>query len=123
MTAAKRKGPPAGGQVGPGEDAIVNYPTAQGFGAIRHLTHAHPAESGSQGRMVDAHRLVESFTEGNGFVYGQPKVLQDRGSGSGVTWNCATDTDIANRQRDCDIKWGGGLDTAETVTDSVLVTK
>ena len=68
------------------------------------------------------HRLVESFTEGNGFVHGQPRGLRDRGSGPGVTWHCATDTNIANRKRNCDTRWHGGSDAIEPVTDSTLMT-
>ena len=77
---------------------------------------------GYKGRIVDAHRLTESFTEGNGFVRGQPKGLRDRGDGSGVTWNCATDTDISNRKANCDDRWKGGSEEIEPLTDSTLIT-
>ena len=87
------------------------------------LTIAEPASGwGPKGKVVDVHRLTESFTEGDGFVYGLRRSLQDRGTGSGVTWNCSTDTDITNRRADCDTRWSGGADAIEPVTDSIVIT-
>ena len=64
---------------------------------------------GNQGRVVEAHRLLEHWTEGNGrndlMVGGGPGT---RGSGEGVTWRCASDADISNHRADCEIKWNGG---------------
>lgn len=43
------------------------------------LSLAEPATNwGNRGRMLDVHRLTELFTEGNGFLHGQPRILQDR---------------------------------------------
>jgi hypothetical protein len=78
-----------------------------------------PGNWGSNGRTVDAHRLLESWTEGNGKAFGLPNSEQTRGSGSGVTWVCAIDIAIENQQADCDLKWNGGNFEA-MVTDSVL---
>ena len=53
------------------------------------------------GDLIAAYRLndgFESWAEGNGFNF-PTKVF--RGTGSGATWNCAIDTNIANEARDC----------------------
>ena len=55
---------------------------------------------------VDAHPLLTDFVEGNGAVTGVP--APNRGSGSGVTWKCAVDTNIANTVRNCGTVWNGG---------------
>jgi len=54
---------------------------------------------GSSGRTVDAHRLTSDWAEGNGFVDGNSP--PNRGSGSGATWNCASDGDISDQGKDC----------------------
>lgn len=41
----------------------------------------------------------ESWVEGNGNNYPTPK--NPKGSGPGVTWNCATDNNVANEKPDC----------------------
>lgn len=72
---------------------------------------------GSTGRLVDAHRLLADWTEGNGHTVGdQPNF---RGTGEGVTWNCAKDSDIANQNDDCTSPWNGGIIAAATAA-SVL---
>ena len=87
------------------------------------LTLARPTNKWRISReMVDVHRLLESFVEGNGSVWGQPSELRERGTGAGVTWNCVRDENIANRIPDCDDQWNGGSDAADTVTDSVEIT-
>ena len=48
-----------------------------------------------------------------------PRLLN--GSGPGVTWQCATDSEIANRKTDCDTRWKGGNFTTDS-SDSVLHT-
>ena len=37
-----------------------------------------------------------------------PGAQSTRGSGPGVTWNCAADAEIANQATDCDPRWNGG---------------
>jgi hypothetical protein len=59
-------------------------------------------------RTVDAHPLTADFAEGNGRAAGLPLSQATRGSGAGVTWNCATDAEIANQRTDCDSRWNGG---------------
>lgn len=64
------------------------------------------------GRIITSHRILTEWVEGNGYnsgVKGKP----DKGSGQGVTWNCAIDQDIANNKPDNDILWNGG-DFAES---------
>jgi len=56
---------------------------------------------GGAGNLIKAYRLNDGFedwAEGNGFNF--PTVVY-RGDGNGVTWNCATDTDISNVAADC----------------------
>ena len=77
------------------------------------LTIAENADNwGSTGRLVDAHRLLADWTEGNGHTVGdQPNF---RGTGEGVTWNCAKDSNIANMNDDCLSQWNGGVFAAAT---------
>jgi hypothetical protein len=63
---------------------------------------------GPAGRLVDAHRLLADWTEGNG---SQPTF---RGTGEGVTWNCAKDSNITNQNDDCTSQWNGGTFAAAT---------
>jgi hypothetical protein len=62
----------------------------------------------SNDRTVEAHPLAVDFAEGNGQNAGVPSSQSTRGSGPGVTWNCAEDAEIANQQTDCDPEWDGG---------------
>ena len=59
-------------------------------------------------RTVAAHPLLVDFTEGNGKNAGVPGAEATRGNGSGVTWACATDSQIANQRPDCSARWDGG---------------
>lgn len=74
-----------------------------------------------KGRAIGAHMLLQDWNEGNGTNAVSPKASQsesengeesdearNRGSGAGVTWNCANDTNISNRKPDCSKKWKGG---------------
>ena len=87
--------------VGFDQDAI------DGFGnvsiATLVLTIAENADNWGQNndRTVDAHPLAVDFAEGNGQNAGVPAAQSTRGSGPGVTWNCAVDAEIANQQTDC----------------------
>jgi len=49
---------------------------------------------GNDGRTVDARRLLQDWTEGNG-------TENNRGTGQGMTWNCAKDSNIANLVKNC----------------------
>jgi hypothetical protein len=70
-------------------------------------------------RTVAAHPLAVDFAEGDGQNAGVPSPQSTRGSGPGVTWNCAEDAEIANQQIDCDPEWDGGNFGAATA-DPVL---
>jgi hypothetical protein len=59
-------------------------------------------------RTVDAHPLGADFAEGNGKEAGVPPAQATRGSGPGVTWNCAADAEIGNARTDCSPRWNGG---------------
>jgi hypothetical protein len=62
----------------------------------------------NNGRTVDVHQLLTGFMEGNGKSAGLPDSEMTRGSGSGVTWDCAADANIANQKPDCSTRWRGG---------------
>ena len=69
----------------------------------------------ASGRLVDAHRLLVDWTEGNGrndvMVGGGPGF---RGTGEGITWNCGKDLNIANQSANCSALWNGGNYAAAT---------
>ncbi len=82
------------------------------------------ANWGSTGRTVDIHRLLTDWAEGNGMA-------NDRGMGSGATWNCAVDSNIQNQSRNCigSTEWEMRQPNNPSVhpwfaeaTDSILVT-
>jgi len=52
------------------------------------------------GESIEIHKLTTSWTEGNGFN-------ATRGTGAGVTWNCASDSNITNTVANCNPKWSG----------------
>ena len=65
--------------------------------------------------------MKNDWTEGNG------KYTLDRfrGTGAGVTWNCPTDTNIANDNRDCSTRWTGGnfvstVSVKKTITNGLV---
>ena len=66
------------------------------------------------GESIEAHKLTTGWTEGNGFN-------ATKGTGSGATWSCATDTHIANSLPNCNIKWNGGSFVASP-TSTIPVT-
>ncbi|MEW6126789.1 MAG: SBBP repeat-containing protein [Acidobacteriota bacterium] len=77
---------------------------------------------GANGRLVDAHRLLVEWAEGNGrndvMAGGGTSV---RGSGEGVTWNCAEDTDIHNHNDDCASPWNGGTYAPATASANLHI--
>ena len=75
---------------------------------------------GSGGQLIQVRQLLENFDEGNGKRYGVPKSERLAGDGRGVTWNCSSDTNIANRRRNCDVPWLGGNLVAGPVTAEVM---
>ncbi len=82
-------------------------------------SNAPPTNWGPAGHLVDAHRLIVDWVEGNGKNSEIPPSESYRGDGAGVTWNCPIDTEIADQDADCNPTWNGG-DYDPTVTDSVL---
>lgn len=94
------------------------------------LTITHNANNwGPSGRTISVYRLTSPWEEGNGFVdQGSPP---NRGAGSGATWECAVDANIANQARDCSgsTQWEMGKPNqpglhpwVEPATASVLIT-
>ena len=81
---------------------------------------------GPNGRTIDVHRLLADWTEGNGFndkpesmPLSQFNAIKTRGDGLGVTWKCATDTEINNQQTNCSPQWNGAtfnLTPTNTIT-------
>ncbi len=80
-----------------------------------------PARWSRHGRPVHVHRLLKDWVEGNGKALGLPNPEKTHGTGEGVTWNCAIDTNIANHRADCHPKWRGGTFEA-TSSDQVVHT-
>lgn len=75
---------------------------------------------GSTGRLVDAHSLLEQWTEGNGHDEVMvPGVSSFRGRGEGVTWHCAHDANISNQRPDCASPWNGGRFAATTAAGAL----
>jgi hypothetical protein len=62
------------------------------------------SNSWGSGRTIELHLLRTGWTEGNGTY----TLNGFRGTGAGVTWNCPTDTNIANNDRNCSSRWSGG---------------
>lgn len=84
------------------------------------LNIAENSNNWGSGRAVDAHRLLADWTEGNGrndvMVGGGPGF---RGTGEGVTWKCAKDTNINNQNDDCTAPWNGGTFAAATAASNL----
>ncbi|MEW6127588.1 MAG: FG-GAP-like repeat-containing protein [Acidobacteriota bacterium] len=72
---------------------------------------------GTTGRLVDAHRLLADWTEGNGrndVMVGGGQGF--RGTGEGATWKCAKDSNINNQNDDCVSPWNGGSFASATAS-------
>ena len=97
---------------------MSGIPTAGLQSASLKLSIAENSDNwGTTGRLVDVHRLLADWTEGNGHTIGsQPNF---RGTGEGVTWKCAKDSNIANQNDDCTSPWNGGT-FATATAPSVL---
>jgi len=72
---------------------------------------------GSDGQAIVVHNVTDSWVEGNGWNFGN----NIKGTGSGVTWNCAIDTNIKNNKANCNPKWNGG-NFGVFATDTVIIT-
>jgi cysteine-rich repeat protein len=73
---------------------------------------------GLSGTPVNAYALLEDFTEGDGHQLLDP--TPSRGTLSGVTSLCATDTAIDNDVPDCVTPWNGGLIAASPTSTLVV---
>lgn len=72
------------------------------------LTIYELAQTWGEGRWVAAYFVLRPWIEGNGRFnkfLDQPSM---KGTGQGVTWYCAVDTNISNDSRDCLNSWNGG---------------
>ncbi|MGY5146838.1 MAG: DNRLRE domain-containing protein [Candidatus Nitrosopumilus sp. bin_7KS] len=86
---------------------------------------------GKEGRDITLHRVLATWTEGNGFntkpgnlKNSDIKDFKYRGDGDGVTSNCSVDTNIDNGKADCENKWKhGSIDVVETPTDYMTIFK
>ena len=85
------------------------------------LTLAETASGwGLDGRHVSVQRLAVPFAEGDGRWLDLPSNVRDRGNGPGVTWNCATDSEIGNGAANCTTQWNGGAAAAGAVSATAL---
>lgn len=76
---------------------------------------------GTTGRTIDVHRLISDWVEGDGLE------TNYRGTGSGATWECAIDSNIANQSKNCSgtTEWEMGNGTKPwilTATDTETIT-
>lgn len=79
------------------ENAIGN---SQDYTAILRFTISDNGNNwGTIGRTISLHRLTSSWSEGNGFIFGNNPTF--RGTGLGATWKCASDSNISNQNDDC----------------------
>jgi YVTN family beta-propeller protein len=83
----------------------------------------------NEGRTLDAYRVSEAWSEGNGanlrpsnLSHAQFSPFENRGTGLGATWGCAADSDIHNQLTDCAFPWNGGA-YAAAPADSVTIFK
>ncbi len=77
---------------------------------------------GSGGQLIQVRQLLENVDEGNGKNYGFPRRERLAGNGNGVTWNCSSDANIANKRVNCDVPWlGGDLATGPVTAEAVHV--
>jgi hypothetical protein len=67
-----------------------------------------PSNWKNGGSPIEVRRLLSSWSEGNGKDLDVPEADSTRGNGPGVTWKCATDSEIANTEKDCNGNWDGG---------------
>lgn len=75
------------------------------------------------GAPVDAFRLDANFAEGNGKSFKIPAdQAPTRGSGSGVTFNCAVDGNVSNEAADCANQWNAGATAIGAATSTVTIT-
>ena len=73
---------------------------SQNYSAVLQLTITDNGNNwGTNGRTIDAHRILNNWAEGNGFIVGNSPA--DKGTGSGATWSCSIDANIANQNDDC----------------------
>jgi hypothetical protein len=87
------------------------------------LTLAETASGwGPAGRDVSVHRLAVPFAEGDGKWLDLSSTVRDRGNGPGVTWSCATDSEIGNGAANCATQWNGGAAAAGPVLATALHT-
>ncbi|MFZ2887323.1 MAG: DUF5050 domain-containing protein [Minisyncoccia bacterium] len=106
------------------DEAAIDAFVAGGFTkATLVLTIGENADNwGTQNdRTVDAHLLSVDFAEGNGQNAGVPGSQSTRGTGAGTTWDCASDTNIANQQTNCSPQWNGGTFGAATAPSQLHV--
>jgi hypothetical protein len=80
------------------------------------LTIQETGNNWGSGRVIRAHRLLGDWTEGNGFNAGG----NTRGTGTGVTWNCASDQDVSDQTPDCLEEWDGGVYAPSTAEGFVV---
>ena len=91
---------------------------------------------GNEGRDIGIHKLTMNWVEGNGFDQRPDDFKQsefiaaggvlDRGTGAGVTNNCAIDTNISNGVSDCSFDWKDAqlaVFDKDNPTDSITIFK
>jgi cysteine-rich repeat protein len=98
-------------------DPSAVAPTAVAKATLILTVEQNLGELGPTGRAIAAHALLQDFAEGNGRLLSAAPAT--RGAGAGITFACATDTNISNQGADCGSPWNGG---AFAATPSSVVT-
>jgi hypothetical protein len=107
-----------------GDSRNVSFVSFDGTARLR-FTILKAEKVSPPGGELCVHRMLTDWTEGNGFVADSPGP-PSRGSGSGATYYCATDTNIENRRKNCGTPWdlrvGRPNPWVTAATDCVQVT-
>ncbi|MBU6283188.1 hypothetical protein KGQ64_13175, partial [bacterium] len=97
--------------------------TGVGSATFRMTIQSNDTSWAVAGEPVSVYKLADDFLEGNGKTFAVPvDETTTRGTGSGVTYNCSTDSDISNTASDCTPQWNAGNTAIGTATDSVTFT-
>lgn len=72
------------------------------------VTPSSPPKNWGRGGRIDVQKMRTDFVEGNGKNLGLASEDATLGTGEGITWNCAIDSDISNTSKECKERWKGG---------------
>jgi len=89
------------------------------LGATLRMSIRTADSSWAVGEPVAAYPIGGDFSEGDGKTFDVPvDEVETRGTGPGVTYNCGTDTNIANTAADCSPQWNAGNTSIGAASDT-----